>query len=132
MRTDYCGSISRAHLGQTVTVFGWIHRRRDHGGVIFLDMRDRAGLLQVVCDPDYPAPFGIAEALRNEFVVRVSGKVRPRPEGTVNANLVSGEIEFHEQSLPGSGRLRSGTDCEAGGSEHLEPRLHGHAGRLVR
>jgi len=93
MRTDYCGSISRAHLGQTVTVFGWIHRRRDHGGVIFLDMRDRAGLLQVVCDPDYPAPFGIAETLRNEFVVRVSGKVRPRPEGTVNANLVSGEIE---------------------------------------
>ena len=93
MRTDYCGSINRAHLGQTVTVFGWIHRRRDHGGVIFLDMRDRAGLLQVVCDPDYPAPFGIAETLRNEFVVRVSGKVRPRPEGTVNANLVSGEIE---------------------------------------
>ena len=93
MRTDYCGSISRAHLGQTVTVFGWIHRRRDHGGVIFLDMRDRAGLLQVVCDPDYPAPFGIAETLRNEFVVRVSGKVRPRPEGTVNTNLVSGEIE---------------------------------------
>ena len=93
MRTDYCGSINRAHLGQTVTVFGWIHRRRDHGGVIFLDMRDRAGLLQVVCDPDYPAPFGIAETLRNEFVVRVSGKVRPRPDGTVNANLVSGEIE---------------------------------------
>ena len=93
MRTDYCGSINRAHLGQTVTVFGWIHRRRDHGGVIFPDMRDRAGLLQVVCDPDYPAPFGIAETLRNEFVVRVSGKVRPRPEGTVNANLVSGEIE---------------------------------------
>ena len=93
MRTDYCGSINRAHLGQTVTVFGWIHRRRDHGGVIFLDMRDRAGLLQVVCDPDYPAPFGIAETLRNEFVVRVSGKVRLRPEGTVNANLVSGEIE---------------------------------------
>ena len=93
MRTDYCGSINRAHLGQTVTVFGWIHRRRDHGGVIFLDMRDRAGLLQVVCDPDYPAPFGIAETLRNEFVVRVRGKVRPRPEGTVNANLVSGEIE---------------------------------------
>ena len=93
MRTDYCGSINRAHLGQTVTVFGWIHRRRDHGGVIFLDMRDRAGLLHVVCDPDYPAPFGIAETLRNEFVVRVSGKVRPRPDGTVNANLVSGEIE---------------------------------------
>ena len=99
MRTDYCGSINRAHLGQTVTVFGWIHRRRDHGGVIFLDMRDRAGLLQVVCDPDYPAPFGIAETLRNEFVVRVRGKVRPRPEGTVNANLVSGEIEVLAEEL---------------------------------
>jgi len=93
MRSDYCGSINRAHLGQTVTVFGWVHRRRDHGGVIFIDMRDRAGLLQVVCDPDNPATFKIAETLRNEFVVRVTGKVRPRPEGTVNTNLVSGEIE---------------------------------------
>ncbi len=93
MRSDYCGSINRAHLQQTVTVFGWVHRRRDHGGVIFIDLRDRAGLLQVVCDPDYPATFKTAETLRNEFVVRVTGKVRPRPEGTVNANLVSGEIE---------------------------------------
>jgi len=93
MRSDYCGSINRAHLGQNVTVFGWVHRRRDHGGVIFIDMRDRAGLLQVVCDPDNPATFKTAETLRNEFVVRVTGKVRPRPEGTVNTNLVSGEIE---------------------------------------
>ncbi len=93
MRSDYCGSINRAHLQQTVTVFGWVHRRRDHGGVIFIDLRDRAGLLQVVCDPDTPATFKTAETLRNEFVVRVTGKVRPRPEGTINANLVSGEIE---------------------------------------
>ena len=93
MRSDYCGSINRAHLQQTVTVFGWVHRRRDHGGVIFIDLRDRAGLLQVVCDPDNAETFKTAESLRNEFVVRISGKVRPRPEGTVNKNLVSGEIE---------------------------------------
>jgi aspartyl-tRNA synthetase len=93
MRSDYCGSINRAHLQQSVTVFGWVHRRRDHGGVIFIDLRDRAGLLQVVCDPDNAATFKTAESLRNEFVVRVSGKVRERPAGTVNANLVSGEIE---------------------------------------
>ncbi len=93
MRSDYCGSINRAHLQQTVTVFGWVHRRRDHGGVIFIDLRDRAGLLQVVCDPDNAETFKTAESLRNEFVVRISGKVRLRPEGTVNKNLVSGEIE---------------------------------------
>jgi aspartyl-tRNA synthetase len=93
MRSDYCGLINRAHLQQTVTVFGWVHRRRDHGGVIFIDLRDRAGLLQVVCDPDNAATFKTAESLRNEFVVRVSGRVRERPAGTVNANLVSGEIE---------------------------------------
>ena len=93
MRTHYCGNVTAADLGKTVTLYGWAHRRRDHGGVIFIDLRDRAGLLQVVCDPDYPATFKTAETLRNEFVVRVTGKVRPRPEGTVNANLVSGEIE---------------------------------------
>ncbi len=93
MRSDYCGSINRAHLQQNITVFGWVHRRRDHGGVIFIDLRDRAGLLQVVCDPDSPATFQTAEKLRNEYVVRVTGKVRPRPDGTINANLVSGEIE---------------------------------------
>jgi len=93
MRSDYCGAINRAHLQQTITVFGWVHRRRDHGGVIFIDLRDRAGLLQVVCDPDNAGTFKTAETLRNEFVVRVSGKVRARPEGTINANLVSGEIE---------------------------------------
>ena len=91
MRSDYCGSIHRAHLQQTITVFGWVHRRRDHGGVIFIDLRDREGLLQIVCDPDNAATFKTAETLRNEFVVRVTGKVRQRPEGTVNPNLVSGE-----------------------------------------
>ena len=93
MRSEYCGLISRAHLAQTVSVCGWVHRRRDHGGVIFIDLRDREGLLQVVCDPDNPATFKTAEALRNEFVVQVTGRVRERPPGTVNANLVSGEVE---------------------------------------
>ena len=99
MRSEYCGLVSRKHLGQVVTVQGWVHRRRDHGGVIFIDMRDREGLLQIVCDPDNPATFQIAETLRNEFVVSVTGKVRPRPDGTVNANLVSGEIEVLAQSI---------------------------------
>ena len=99
MRSDYCGLVSRQHLGQVVTVQGWVHRRRDHGGVIFIDLRDREGLLQIVCDPDNPQTFRTAEGLRNEFVVSVSGKVRPRPEGTVNANLVSGEIEVLAQSI---------------------------------
>jgi aspartyl-tRNA synthetase len=92
-RTDYCGRIDRRHLGQTVTLAGWVHRRRDHGGVIFIDLRDREGLVQVVCDPDRAATFAIAEKLRNEFCVRVDGLVRARPAGTVNANLGSGEIE---------------------------------------
>ena len=99
MRSEYCGLISRKHLGQVVTVQGWVHRRRDHGGVIFVDLRDREGLLQIVCDPDNPDTFKAAETLRNEFVVSVTGKVRPRPEGTVNANLVSGEIELLAQSI---------------------------------
>ena len=93
MRSEYCGLISRKHLTQTITVYGWVHRRRDHGGVIFIDLRDREGLLQIVCDPDNPATLQTAEKLRNEFVVRVTGKVRERPPGTVNANLISGEVE---------------------------------------
>jgi len=92
-RTDYCGRIDRRYLAQTVTVMGWVHRRRDHGGVIFVDLRDREGLVQIVCDPDRAAMFATAEKLRNEFVIRVTGAVRPRPEGSVNPNLVSGEIE---------------------------------------
>ena len=93
MRSDYCGVISRKHLQQTITVYGWVHRRRDHGGVIFIDLRDREGLLQVVCDPDNAATFQAAEKLRNEYVLKVTGKVRERPQGTVNRNLVSGEVE---------------------------------------
>ena len=93
MRTNYCGLIDRKYLGQTVTLCGWVHRRRDHGGVIFIDLRDREGLVQIVCDPDRAETFDVANSLRNEFVVRVEGKVRERPAGTVNSNLVSGEIE---------------------------------------
>ena len=92
-RTDYCGRIDRKRLGQTITVCGWVHRRRDHGGVIFVDLRDREGLVQVVCDPDRAPTFAVAEKLRSEYVISVTGRVRPRPEGTVNPNLTSGEIE---------------------------------------
>ena len=93
MRSEYCGLVNRKHLNQTITVYGWVHRRRDHGGVIFIDLRDREGLLQIVCDPDTPETLKVAETLRNEFVVRVTGRVRERPAGTVNPNLVSGEVE---------------------------------------
>ena len=98
-RTDYCGRIDRRYLGQTVTIMGWVHRRRDHGGVIFIDMRDREGLVQIVCDPDRAATFATAETLRNEFCITVTGLVRPRPEGTVNTGLVSGEIEVLAHSI---------------------------------
>jgi aspartyl-tRNA synthetase len=98
-RTDYCGRIDRKRLGQTVTVCGWVHRRRDHGGVIFIDLRDREGLVQVVCDPDRATTFATAEKLRNEFVIAATGLVRPRPEGTVNPNLRSGEIEVLAHEL---------------------------------
>src|SRR5512143_648728 len=79
MRSEYCGQVSRKHLGQTVTLYGWVHRRRDHGGVIFVDLRDREGLVQIVCDPDNPATFQVADTLRNEFVVMATGRVRERP-----------------------------------------------------
>jgi aspartyl-tRNA synthetase len=98
-RSDYCGLISRKHLDRTVTLFGWVHRRRDHGGVIFIDLRDREGLVQIVCDPDTPATFQTADSLRNEFVIRITGRVRSRPEGTVNPNLVSGEVEVLAQEI---------------------------------
>ncbi|WP_018151116.1 aspartate--tRNA ligase [Leeia oryzae] len=93
MRTEYCGLVDTRFLGQTVTLYGWSHRRRDHGGVVFIDLRDREGLVQVVCDPDNAATFAVAETVRNEFVLKIVGRVRPRPEGTVNPNLVSGAIE---------------------------------------
>ncbi len=94
MRTCYTGQVCRDHLGQTVTLFGWVHRRRDHGGVIFIDMRDRAGLAQIVFDPDNAPAFATAERLRNEFCIRVTGLVRERPAGTSNSDLASGEIEI--------------------------------------
>ncbi|MGH8279080.1 MAG: aspartate--tRNA ligase [Gammaproteobacteria bacterium] len=93
MRTHYCGQVNEALLDREVTLAGWVHRRRDHGGVIFVDLRDREGLVQVVFDPDRAAMFADAERLRNEFVIRVTGRVRARPEGTVNANLASGKVE---------------------------------------
>jgi aspartyl-tRNA synthetase len=94
MRSHYCGQIDDSLLEQTVTVAGWVHRRRDHGGVIFIDLRDRDGLVQVVCDPDAPELFAVAESLRNEFVVSITGLVRLRPAGTANANLASGKVEL--------------------------------------
>jgi aspartyl-tRNA synthetase len=99
MRTTYCGLVSEALMGQTVTLMGWAHRRRDHGGVIFIDLRDREGLVQVVCDPDRPEMFKVAEGVRNEFCLKVVGKVRARPAGTENANLTSGRIEVLCQEL---------------------------------
>ena len=99
MRSHYCGQVDERLLGQQVTVAGWVHRRRDHGGVIFVDLRDREGLLQIVFDPQAAAVFREAERLRNEFVIRVAGKVRARPDGTANANLASGRVEVLAQEL---------------------------------
>jgi aspartyl-tRNA synthetase len=93
MRTTYCGLVSETLMGQTVTLMGWAHRRRDHGGVIFIDLRDREGLVQIVCDPDRAATFKTAEDVRNEFCLKVVGVVRARPAGTENTNLTSGKIE---------------------------------------
>jgi aspartyl-tRNA synthetase len=93
MRTTYCGLVSEALLGQTVTLMGWAHRRRDHGGVIFIDLRDREGLVQIVCDPDRAETFAVAEGVRNEYCLKVVGRVRSRPAGTENVNLTSGKIE---------------------------------------
>lgn len=98
MRSHYCGHVNEQLVGQTVTVAGWVHRRRDHGGVIFVDLRDRDGLVQIVFDPDSSA-FADAEKLRNEFVVRVAGLVRERPQGTINTNLGSGRIEILAREL---------------------------------
>ena len=101
MRTHYCGQLDAGHVDQSVTLCGWNHRRRDHGGVIFIDLRDRAGVAQIVCDPDRPEMFKLAEAVRNEFVLKVTGKVRRRPAGTENPNMPSGQIEVlcHELEI---------------------------------
>lgn len=93
MRSHKCGELNTQHLGQTVALCGWVHRRRDHGGVIFIDLRDRAGVVQVVFDPDAAESFGIAESVRSEYVLRIEGIVRDRPEGTHNANMSTGQIE---------------------------------------
>jgi aspartyl-tRNA synthetase len=99
MRTNYCGLVTEALLGQTVSLCGWVNRRRDHGGVIFVDLRDREGYVQVVCDPDRADTFATAEGVRNEFCIQVKGLVRARPEGTVNDNLKSGKIEVLCQEM---------------------------------
>ncbi|MGI9276309.1 MAG: aspartate--tRNA ligase, partial [Endozoicomonas sp.] len=93
MRSHYCGDLNLSHDGQEVTLCGWVHRRRDHGGVIFLDMRDREGIAQVVIDPDTEEAFALADKARSEYVLKITGRVRPRPEGTTNANMGTGEIE---------------------------------------
>jgi aspartyl-tRNA synthetase len=94
MRSHYCGLVTEALLGQTVTLCGWVNRRRDHGGVIFVDLRDREGYVQVVCDPDRADMFKVAEDVRNEYCVQITGLVRARPEGTTNDNLKSGKVEL--------------------------------------
>jgi len=99
MRTHKCGEINKQQLGATVEICGWVHRRRDHGGVIFIDLRDRAGLVQVVFDPDVADAFAIAEQVRSEYVLKISGIVRDRPAGTINANLYTGEIEILAKHL---------------------------------
>ena len=101
MRTHYCGLVTEALTGQTVSLCGWVNRRRDHGGVIFVDLRDREGYVQVVCDPDRPDTFKVAEDLRSEFCIQVKGLVRARPEGTTNDSLKSGKIEVlcHEMTV---------------------------------
>ena len=99
MRSHYCGGVTETLMGKEVSVCGWIHRRRDHGGVIFLDVRDRAGLVQVVFEPENAELFAVAETLRSEYVIQVKGLVRERPEGQANPNLPTGQIEILSQQL---------------------------------
>ena len=99
MRTTYTGLVDQKYLEQVVTLTGWVHRRRDHGGVIFVDLRDREGIAQIVIDPDRPEAFKLAETLRNEYCIRVTGKVRARPAGTENKDMVSGGIEVFAHEI---------------------------------
>lgn len=99
MRSHYCGTVTAEHLNQTVTLCGWARRRRDHGGVIFIDLADRSGIIQVVVDPDRPEAFRLAESVRNEYVLSVTGRVRRRPAGTENPSITTGEIELFVESL---------------------------------
>ena len=93
MRSHYCGQIDRSLIGEQIAVCGWVHRRRDHGGVIFIDLRDREGLLQVVFDPDRKEIFAEAERIRGEYVLAVKGLVRERPDGTINENMPTWHVE---------------------------------------
>ena len=99
MRTNYCGLINESSLKKEVAVCGWVNKRRDHGGVIFIDLRDREGLLQVVVNPETPEIFAIAETIRNEFVLHVVGKIRKRPSGTINTELPTGTVELVAEKL---------------------------------
>ncbi|HWR76705.1 MAG TPA: aspartate--tRNA ligase, partial [Thiobacillus sp.] len=99
MRTHYCGAVTAADIGNTVTLCGWAHRRRDHGGVIFIDLRDREGMMQVVIDPDTPEAFKLAEDVRSEFVLKIEGLVRSRPAGTENPNMPTGMVELLTKKL---------------------------------
>ena len=99
MRTDYCGRINARHLDQSVTLMGWVNTRRDHGGVIFIDLRDREGIVQVVCNPDRASVFAAAERIRGEYVIRVTGRVIRREPKLVNPKLASGEIEVVAEEL---------------------------------
>ena len=99
MRTNFCGEISEGDIGSSVSLCGWVHTRRDHGGVIFVDLRDVKGKVQIVFDPSMPETFAVAERLRSEFVLRVEGTVRKRPEGSVNEDLASGRVEVLIEDL---------------------------------
>ncbi|MGB1640930.1 MAG: OB-fold nucleic acid binding domain-containing protein, partial [Pseudohongiellaceae bacterium] len=99
MRSYYCGELNESHVDQEITLCGWVHRRRDHGGVIFLDLRDREGIAQVVFDPDTRESFATAETVRSEFVLQVRGKVRQRPDGTLNEEMPTGFIEVLGEEL---------------------------------
>ena len=99
MRSHYCGHVNEGSIGQEVRVAGWVHRRRDHGGVIFVDLRDREGLLQVVFDPDFEEIFTLAERIRSEYVLTIKGTVRERPEGTINPELPTGRVELLAREL---------------------------------
>ena len=99
MRSHYCGEYNTSLVGDEVEIVGWVHRRRDHGGVIFLDIRDRTGIVQVVFDPDTEESFATADKVRNEYVLHVHGRVRPRPEGTINPEMATGEVEVLGRTL---------------------------------
>jgi len=100
MRSYYCGELRSEHIGQTVTLYGWVDRRRDHGGVIFLDLRDRSGLVQIVSDPQRtPDSYQAADALRNEYVVKITGRVTNRPADSLNPKLATGEIEIYADEI---------------------------------